>query len=470
MTGCKTRLMQGAIESTSEGRALLSPNDIAILFRLPEVQSSTSNLSDLLKNWLIPVIDDNYQILPKNTISTMLSEFSWPTNKDVALIRDLLSQEELWYLTSLRVGCTNVRKVGSDECRITLRAVLQPVQWSSKILTFPSGNNRAPLSGRRTETEDPAPIPSNWISTEDAAIHLIYSPSGDRERLLIARMLSIRTSLKTRYGVDTENLPLGIHPAFEPGALTDDQKKEFFTEITELLKDFAQLGDLHSAEVMVTSGVIRTSPLPITWTFGTFRRGGDNRLSPVPIGRGIKPHNAGDVVRSQSLSFAKGYLPDLASREKSFFDIVKNWRTVDAQTNPARTVSLERDFKGINHIAAYVDDPRNLSILMGDCVTCHVSSTLRNVSMHPRAKKATSAIKDQGERVQRYKKALFSEYPLSLPSEVESLTEVSVVPVIPEYNLHQFSYFLHAPSISKRAANDIAFDVLSFNRMLGATQ
>lgn len=464
--GCKTRLTPGEIESTSESRAHLSPNDIAILFRLPEVTTSEGNLKDLLRNWLIPAIDDEHPIIPKNTISGMLSDFSWPANTDVRPIRDSLSQENLWYMTSLRAGCTNVRIVGSNDCRITLRVVLQPVQWSFKILTFPTSNNRAPLDGRRTHSEDPAPIPSNWISTEDAAIHLIYAPTGNRGHLLLKSMLSLSTMLKTRYAIDTFNYRLGVHPAFEPGRLSDEQKKEFFVEIRKVLEEYAQLGELHSAEVMLTSGVRRQAPLPITWTFETFRRGADNRLKPVPIGRGIKPHAAGDVVFAQSLSFTDGYIPGLKTKENSFFDIVKNWRTVDARADTASTASLERDFKNINSVAAYVDDPRNLSILMGDCVTCHVSSTLRNVSMHGRAKKAISSIQDLDERVHRYKKVLFSEYPSSLSSEVEALAEISVVPVIPEYNLHQFSYFLHAPSVSKRAANDIAFDVLFFNQIL----
>ena len=411
-------------------------------------------------------MNDKYDVLPKNSISSMLTQFSWPQNDDVALIRDSLSAEKLWYVTSLRAGCINVRILNSSKCRITFRAVLQPVNWSVNLLTFPGNNNRSPLSGTRTKDEDPSPIPNNAITTEDAAIHLIYSPKGERGRLLIERLLSLKATLKTRYSVDTASYKLGVHPAFDPALLQEGQREDFLVEVKNLLKDFAQFSELHSAEVMVTSGTRHTAPLPITWTFGTFRRDSNDHLHQEALKRGIKPHTPGTVVLSQSLSFKDGYIPDLVSKEKSFFELVKEWRTVDANGNTASVRSLERSFESINHTAAYVDDPRNASILEGDCVTCHISSTLRNVSMHEKAKNATFAIEDEMERVSQYKKALFSRYPSSLPPEVEALTEVSVVPVIPEYNLHQFSYFLHAPTVSKRAVNDVAFDVLYFNQML----
>jgi hypothetical protein len=52
--------------------ALLSPNDVAVLFHLPNVKTKTGTLQEQVKDWLIPAEpDQGDSILPRGSIRTL---------------------------------------------------------------------------------------------------------------------------------------------------------------------------------------------------------------------------------------------------------------------------------------------------------------------------------------------------------------------------------------------------------------
>jgi hypothetical protein len=484
--------LQGAKDAPSNFSRALSANDVATLFFLPSVQQPTSqSLQEISKGWLIPVLDvDGASLLPQNTIPTIINSLSWPTHLDVPKLKKSLAVEDLWSITSFRLACLRLPSREDGECPVTLRLVVQPLQWTDKMLTMQQTNSRAP---NRYNDFDPLFFPYNLITTEDAAIHLIYNVDKERVRELLSDVVTLRNDLQRDHGIDTRSFRLGVHPAVDPVSSNEQIRSFFLSRIASLIRTHANYENLHSAEVMVTSGIADANraisvansqkPLPIAWTFATFRRNEGGSLAPVPIGRGVAGTIMNSESMSQALSFTSGYLPGLKDTTNTFFEVVREWRTVDARVMTASVALLEKETDEVNRIAAHVDNPANLNIFKGDCVTCHVSSTLRNLAMHSHAMTATAPLRAQmagttnevfaklAPKIQdAYDSEMFSNYPSQVPAEVEAITAKNVPPVVPDYNLHQFSYFMHRPSISKRAANDIGYDTLIFSeqtRLLG---
>jgi hypothetical protein len=474
---CKSRSSAIQTDSPNEpgSSALLSPNDLAVLFHLPNVKTKVGTLQEQVNDWLISAEpDQGNSILPRGSIQNIISKFEWPSFKDTEAIKQSFLNQKSWYVTAFRLGCLWNPGPNDGHCRSTLRLVIQPIQWSDSIVSFQRDNNRGPIAVKPINIYmlpvDPIPFPDNEISTEDAAIHLIYDLPEDRVDELLLQIQLVQKQLSQKFGIDRLTFNLGVHPALDPLSSDATSRNFFLEQMQKLIRQFANYESLHSAELMVTSGVgdARQTPLPITWSFGTFRKDQKGELALSPIARGVVSRSKGKVPMKQELSFEFGYIPYLKDAALSFFEIVEFWRTKDAakETASVRSLFAEPTKTKINEIAAHIDNPKNLNILMGDCVSCHISSTLRNLSMHFQSVRKMGPVKEPAERLAVYVQSMFSEYPSQVPKEIESLTQNNVPPVVPDYNLHQFSYFLHRPSISKRAANDIAYDTLYYSARL----
>ncbi len=310
------------------------------------------------------------------------------------------------------------------------------------------------------------------VTVHDFAAHLVYSfttgaeqtgpgflpraiPDRDKFRAILDDLAKLKGNLKTA-GIDTQGMPLGVHPGLKrDAALTDfaAQLKAFLGKhlIDTKLGGMAFLGTpVDAPEPWIFGGLQRTPdgkyvPAPSSSLSGASSQGVNvlggtsGEVVPVPLSTNRNP-----ITNNLALPLAQRRGVATAALFAKLDMTALDAPAVigqDGDGNPVVDQGQDGPLRN-RDIPDFVANPRATHFFSGDCVSCHTESRRRKVFLLPDS--PLRYIRPDG---------ISGVDPNVLPAE--------------DYNVRNFGWFqrIGGPTVTLRAANETASVVDFINRV-----
>jgi hypothetical protein len=310
------------------------------------------------------------------------------------------------------------------------------------------------------------------VTVHDFAAHLVYSyvtglepadpgflpravPDRDRFRAILDDLARLKSSLKVA-GIDTQGMPLGVHP----GLKGDTTAKNVTAQLRAFLAKHLSESKLGG---MAFLGIPSDAPEP--WIFGGLQRTSDGKYVPAlsanlsgaaAQGLDVQGGRSGEVVPTprpmNRVAITNNLALALADRrgvstaalfgniDQTFLDAPAVIGQ-DADGNPVVDPGADGPLRN-RDIADFIANPQATHFFSADCVSCHTETRRRKVLLLP----------DSPLRYMR-PDGISGVDPSVLPGE--------------DYNVRNFGWFQRGggPTVTLRAGNETASVVDFINRV-----
>lgn len=277
---------------------------------------------------------------------------------------------------------------------------------------------------------------SIW-EAEDDAIHTFYRLNETQFVSMKKGLLDLKTEMK-KYGVDTENQALGIHPALKKSSASEIFLKEFKRIV------LANVGEANFYKVTFMKLLVQDNWWKFfagfersssgQWIRGEIPRHGGTEIDILNDASEINP-STGQVDEADTSIFALSSYPE---RDDLRYIVSSGFRKTYKSSTPQRDDFAQFSMK-MGAIGRF-QNPTLTNPHTVDCAHCHYADAARvfATKVFPELK---SAVEKHPDHYLAPKSALFN-----LSNETNAISSTKMV--------HAFGYVSHEPSIMTRTIHD----------------
>jgi len=352
-------------------------NDVSILFPAPETSQDVSDTIIKLSDFSSDRVLTQSQFEDIITTSTGASMMTLDDGSQIPIDAGLIpgttvrikfpgeNRRQDWALAGLRIdpGAPGLSQPIFDVFGRSpqIRLIFQPIREIGGTVRVTDGSLHLTYAFHRAD--DPS---------QTCRFHNV--PDIEGFSAAVTDLLAIKEKMQSDHNISTDNVALGVHPAFESAG------PEFKTEIREYLNTHLTTDRLFAASIAAIP-----LPNPEPWVFVALRKvPGTDRLEAVPSPATIQPPT--HINFGQMISFLG--TPSIEPKPAT-----RNLKPIDCRANPpfqlpapvpGDGVATESAFSGedtdIVTISQIIADPAKSHFFNTDCSSCH-SETRKEIDM-----------------------------------------------------------------------------------------